>query len=161
MAKNKKHETVNITSKDLVILRFPSEWPVNEADLQAMMKTVRTAINQDSTIVKRFVCMAKGMEIETLKEEQFVQIWKARFGEESFKKANEEDPNQIELFDDHLWAKGKEINPDNMESVLENVVPKENKSVEIDVKLDTPDSAGNSWKELDDDTYEKVKRGEL
>ena len=97
--------------------------------------------------------MAKGMEIETLKEEQFVQIWKARFGEESFKKANEEDPNQIELFDDHLWAKGKEINPDNMETVLENVVPKENKSVEIDVKLDTPDSAGNSWKELDDDTY--------
>ena len=66
MAKNKKHETVNINSKDLVILRFPSEWPVNEADLQAMMKTVRTAINQDSTIVKRFVCMAKGMEIENV-----------------------------------------------------------------------------------------------
>ena len=156
MAKNKKHETVNITSKDLVILRFPSEWPVNEADLQAMMKTVRTAINQDSTIVKRFVCMAKGLEIETMKEEQFIQIWKAKFGEESFKKANEEDPNQLDLFPQ------EPINSDSMESVLENVIPsEEKKSVEIDVKLDTPDGNGNSWKELDEDTYEKVKRGEL
>ena len=82
-----KNETVNVTSKDIVILRFPSEWPVTEADLQAMMKTIRTAINNDSTIVKRFVCMAKGMEIETLKEEQFVQIWESKFGEKSFKKA--------------------------------------------------------------------------
>ena len=158
MAKKKKHETINITSKDLVILRFPSEWPVNEADLQAMMKTVRTAINQDSTIVKRFVCMAKGMEIETLKEEQFIQIWQSKFGDESFKKANEEDPNQLDLFPQEPQ---EPINPDNMESVLENVIPDEEKSVEIDVKLDTPDDDGNSWKEIDDETYEKVQRGEL
>ena len=156
MAKNKKHETVNINSKDLVILRFPSEWPVNEADLQAMMKTVRTAINQDSTIVKRFVCMAKGMEIETLKEEQFIQIWKSKFGDASFKEANEEGPNQMDLFPQ------EPINPDSMESVLENVIPsEEKKSVEIDVKLDKPDEDGNSWKAIDEDTYEKVQRGEL
>ena len=154
--KKEKHETVSITSKDLVILRFPSEWPVTEADLQAMMKTVRTAINQDSTIVKRFVCMAKGMEVETLKEEQFIQIWKSKFGEASFKKANEEDPNQMDLFPQ------EPINSDTMESVLENVIPsEEKKSVEIDVKLDSPDEAGNTWKELDDETYEKVQRGEL
>lgn len=154
--KKEKHETVNITSKDLVILRFPSEWPVNEADLQAMMKTVRTAINQDSTIVKRFVCMAKGMEIDTLKEEQFVQIWQSKFGEASFKEANEEDPNQMDLFPQ------EPINPENMESVLENVIPsEEKKSVEIDVKLNSTDEAGNTWKELDDETYEKVQRGEI
>tara|TARA_B100000131_G_scaffold73825_1_gene70082 strand:+ start:1793 stop:2275 length:483 start_codon:yes stop_codon:yes gene_type:complete len=154
--KKEKHETVSITSKDLVILRFPSEWPVTEADLQAMMKTVRTAINQDSTIVKRFVCMAKGMEIETLKEEQFIQIWQSKFGDESFKKANEEDPNQLDLFPQ------EPINPDSMESVLENVIPsEEKKSVEIDVKLDKPDEDGNSWKAIDEDTYEKVQRGEL
>ena len=154
--KKEKHETVSITSKDLVILRFPSEWPVTEADLQAMMKTVRTAINQDSTIVKRFVCMAKGMEVETLKEEQFIQIWKSKFGEASFKKANEEDPNQMDLFPQ------EPINSDTMESVLENVIPsEEKKSVEIDVKLDSPDEAGNTWKELDDETYEKVQRGEI
>ena len=47
------------------------------------------------------------------------------------------------------------------ESVLENVIPDEEKSVEIDVKLDTPDDDGNSWKEIDDETYEKVQRGEL
>ena len=154
--KKEKHETVSITSKDLVILRFPSEWTVTEADLQAMMKTVRTAINQDSTIVKRFVCMAKGMEVETLKEEQFIQIWKSKFGEASFKKANEEDPNQLDLFPQ------EPINPDSMESVLENVIPsEEKKSVEIDVKLDKPDEDGNSWKAIDEDTYEKVQRGEL
>ena len=154
--KKEKHETVNITSKDLVILRFPSEWPVTEADLQAMMKTVRTAINQDSTIVKRFVCMAKGMDIETLKEEQFIQIWKAKFGEESFKKVNEEDPNQMDLFPQ------EPIDPDNMESVLKNVIPSdEKKSVEIDVQLDKTDDDGNTWKELDEETYDKVQRGEL
>tara|TARA_Y100001973_G_C5034350_1_gene249639 strand:- start:5 stop:481 length:477 start_codon:yes stop_codon:yes gene_type:complete len=158
MSKKNKYETVNITSKDLVILRFPSEWPVNEADLQAMMKTVRTAINQDSTIVKRFVCMSKGMEIETLKEEQFIQIWKAKFGDESFKKANEEDPNQLDLFPEST----EPINPDSMESVMENVIPsEEKKSVEIDIKLDSPDDGGNSWKEIDDETYEKVQRGEI
>ena len=154
--KKENHETVSITSKDLVILRFPSEWPVTEADLQAMMKTVRTAINQDSTIVKRFVCMAKGMEVETLKEEQFIQIWKSKFGDASFKEANEEDPNQMDLFPQ------EPINSDTMESVLENVIPsEEKKSVEIDVKLDSPDEAGNTWKELDDETYEKVQRGEI
>ena len=155
MAKKKQHETVNITSKDLVILRFPSEWPVTEADLQAMMKTVRTAINQDSTIVKRFVCMAKGLEIETMKEEQFIQIWKAKFGDESFKKANEEDPNQLDLFPT------EPINSDSMESVLENVIPQEEKSIELDVQLDKTDNDGNTWKELDNETYEKVQRGEL
>jgi len=49
-----------------------------------------------------------------------------------------------------------------MESVLENVIPsEEKKSVEIDVKLDKPDEDGNSWKAIDEDTYEKVQRGEL
>tara|TARA_B100000131_G_C18072323_1_gene594969 strand:+ start:220 stop:663 length:444 start_codon:yes stop_codon:yes gene_type:complete len=143
--KNKQeYETVNITSKDIVILRFPSEWPVNEADLQAMMKTIRTAINSDTTIAKRFVCLSKGLEIETLKEEQFIQIWNSKFGDGSFEKATAENPDQLELFSDGA--------PDNIEQVMGN---------EMEVTLNQPDEDGNTWKELDDETYDKVQRGEL
>ena len=154
----KKHETVNVTSKDIVILRFPSEWPVNEADLQAMMKTVRTAINQDSTIARRFVCMAKGMDIETLKEEQFIQIWKSKFGNESFKKANDENIEQMELFPE-VTPDFSDIQPTGVEDVLADHLPKESGGSEV--TLNEADDEGNSWKTIDEETYEKVKRGEL
>ena len=69
-------ETIKIKEKDIVILRFPSEWPVEEKDLVGMMKTIRDVINKDDTIVNRFICLAKGADIETLPEEQFIQLWK-------------------------------------------------------------------------------------
>jgi len=154
----KKQETINITSKDIVILRFPSEWPVNEADLQAMMKTIRTTINNDATIAKRFVCLSKGMDIETLKEEQFIQIWKSKFGEDSFKKANDENVEQLELFPSQE-NNYDNIEPVGVEDVLSDYLPKQDDKPEV--TLNESDDDGNTWKTIDEETYEKVKRGEL
>ena len=154
----KKQETINITSKDIVILRFPSEWPVNEADLQAMMKTIRTTINSDATIAKRFVCLSKGMDIETLTEDQFIQIWKSKFGGDSFKKANDENVKQLELFPSDE-EKFDGIQPTGVEDVLGEYLPEEDDKPEV--TLNEADEDGNSWKTIDEEPYEKVKRGEV
>jgi hypothetical protein len=143
MAKKKKLETVNVTSKDIVILRFPSEWPVEEVDLQAMMKTIRTTINSDKTIVKRFVCLAKGLEIETFNEDKFIEIWKSKFGEQSFENAIAENSNQISIF-----PTVGSVEPKSIDEVLE-------------VTLNAEDDDGNTWKGIDDEMYDQVERGEL
>ena len=98
-------ETIKVKEKDIVILRFPSEWPVEEKDLVGMMKTIRDTINKDSSIANRFICLAKGADIETLPEEQFVQLWKNRFGEQSFEDANVETEDE-ELIRKHLQQHG-------------------------------------------------------
>ena len=100
-------ETIKVKEKDIVILRFPSEWPVEEKDLVGMMKTIRDAINKDSTIANRFVCLAKGADIETLPEEQFVQLWKNRFGEQSFEDVKAETEEE-EMIRKHLKQHGIE-----------------------------------------------------
>ena len=98
-------ETIKIKEKDIVILRFPSEWPVEEKDLVGMMKTIRDVINKDDTIVNRFICLAKGANIETLPEEQFIQLWKNRFGEQSFEDIQVETEEE-ELIRKHLDTHG-------------------------------------------------------
>ena len=98
-----KQETVKVKEKDIVILRFDSSFPVTEPDLHAMMKTIRDAVNKDNTIVNRFICLANCIEIETMSEEDFKQIWKAKWGSTSIKKTDEElrelentNPNQLD-----------------------------------------------------------------
>jgi len=153
---NKKNiETKKIKEKDIVILRFDAEFPVGEADLYKMMKTIREVINKDSTIAKRFICLAKGIDIETMGEDDFVQIWKSKWGETSYEMAEQElelreeelqnlqDDKQLGLFDDPPQ------NPLNMAEVIKNV------------KLNKVDDKGNTWKPLSDEDYDKAKKGEL
>ena len=104
-----KQETVKVKEKDIVILRFPSEWPVDEKDLVGMMKTIRDAINKDHTIAQRFICLAKGADIDTLSEEQFVDLWKNKFGSQSFEdnmKQIEDEATQESLISKHLAEHG-------------------------------------------------------
>ena len=104
-----KPETIKVKEKDIVILRFPSEWPVEEKDLVGMMKTIRDAINKDGTIAQRFICLAKGADVDTLSEEQFVDLWKNKFGTQSFEdnmKAIEDEAEAESLISKHLAEHG-------------------------------------------------------
>ena len=85
-----KQETIKVKEKDIVILRFDGTFPITEPDLHAMMKTIRDAVNKDQTIVNRFICLANGISIEAMSEDDFKAIWMAKWGESSFKKAEEE-----------------------------------------------------------------------
>ena len=121
-----KQETLKVKEKDIVILRFDSSFPVTEPDLHAMMKTIRDAVNKDNTIVNRFICLAKGIEIETMGEDDFKAIWKAKWGEVSIKKAQDElneienaNPGQMDLFDDDT----------TVEDIVQDSVPYYNPSI--------------------------------
>jgi hypothetical protein len=52
-----------------------------------------------------------------------------------------------------------DIQPTGVEDVLAEHLPKESGGTEV--TLNEADEDGNSWKSIDDETYEKVKRGEL
>tara|TARA_Y100001963_G_scaffold140317_1_gene207206 strand:+ start:1002 stop:1310 length:309 start_codon:yes stop_codon:yes gene_type:complete len=92
-------EIKNIKSKDIVIIRFDSN-DADEMELLKLSKQLREMINDDVSIVSRFICLQNGIDIESLNEEEFVEIWKARYGEESFEKANKDNPNQLSLFEE-------------------------------------------------------------
>ena len=99
-----KQETIKVKEKDIVILRFDGTFPITEPDLHAMMKTIRDAVIKDQTIVNRFICLANGIDIETMNEEDFKAIWKAKWGEASFKETQKEleelenNASQLDLF---------------------------------------------------------------
>ena len=98
-------QNVNIKEKDIVILRFDEAYPVPEESMYRMMHNIRRVINYDKTLATRFICLAEGLNIETMGESDFVQIWKNKFGEESFENANkkeqeEVDENQLNLFEE-------------------------------------------------------------
>ena len=122
-----KQETIKVKEKDIVILRFDSSFPVTEPDLHAMMKTIRDAVNKDETIVNRFICLANGIDIETMGEEDFKSIWMAKWGEASFKKAQDElkelentNPSQLDLFDK---------DDTSVEDIVQNNIPHYNPHV--------------------------------
>ena len=94
-------QNVNIKEKDIVVLRFDEAYPVPEESMYRMMHNIRRVINYDKTLATRFICLADNLNIETMGESEFVQIWKNKFGDESFDKANtkeSEDTNQLNLF---------------------------------------------------------------
>ncbi len=97
-------QNVNIKEKDIVILRFDEAYPVPEESMYRMMHNIRRVINYDKTLATRFICLAEGLNIETMGESEFVTIWKNKFGEKSFENADKElntevDKNQLNLFE--------------------------------------------------------------
>ena len=145
-------ETIKVKEKDIVILRFPSEWPVEEKDLVGMMKTIRDVINKDSTIANRFICLAKGADIETMSEEDFISLWKNNFGEQSFEEAaNEVELDEIEndLIQRHLAEHN--INQENFD---------DSKIVGSDYPFNTEFGSGKTMEEMeqiDDDNLDNFK----
>ena len=131
-----KQETVKVKEKDIVILRFDSSFPVTEPDLHAMMKTIRDAVNKDETIVNRFICLANGIDIETMSENDFKAIWMAKWGDTSFKKADKElkelektNPSQLDLFDEDATSV-EDIVQDNLPDYNPNVSSSDYKNLE-------------------------------
>tara|TARA_Y100001963_G_scaffold37895_1_gene52938 strand:+ start:2468 stop:2920 length:453 start_codon:yes stop_codon:yes gene_type:complete len=149
-------ETTKIKEKDIVILRFDSEFPVSEADLFKMMKTIRQTINKDSSIADRFICLAKGIDIETMSEDEFIQIWKSKWGHNSFDMAEKE----LNITEEHLakLAEQKTEAEMNDDYSMENILGLNGKN---EVELNSEDEQGNTWKPLSDEDYEKAKKGEL
>ena len=178
-----KQETIKVKEKDIVILRFDGTFPITEPDLHAMMKTIRDAVNKDQTIVNRFICLANGISIEAMSEDDFKAIWMAKWGESSFKKAEEEleeleknPPQSVEEavqdgvpgYNPHISSSDfKNLEPppppkhedeiNSIEDVLGSVMPNRN----VDVELNKKDDDGNTWKPISDEDYEKAKKGEL
>ena len=97
-------QNVNIKEKDIVILRFDEAYPVPEESMYRMMHNIRRVINYDKTLATRFICLAEGLNIETMGESEFVRIWKNKFGEDSFENADNpketNDSSQLNLFEE-------------------------------------------------------------
>ena len=92
-------EIININSKDIVIVRF-DVMNSDEVELLKLTSQLRKMINEDHTIASRFICLQDGIDLETLSEGEFIEIWKAKYGDKSFEKADSENPNQMSLFNE-------------------------------------------------------------
>ena len=174
-----KQETIKVKEKDIVILRFDGTFPITEPDLHAMMKTIRDAVNKDQTIVNRFICLANGINVEAMSEEDFKAIWKAKWGEASFQKAEEEleelEKNPPTTIEEAVQDGVPGYNPaisssdfagleqqpppkhedeiQNIDDVLGSLGPNAPNNTHVD--LNNPDEIGNVWKPLSDEDLEK------
>tara|TARA_Y100001963_G_C6475893_1_gene306660 strand:+ start:120 stop:428 length:309 start_codon:yes stop_codon:yes gene_type:complete len=89
----------NIKDKDIIIIRFDVN-NADETELLKLSRQLRKMINEDVTVVNRFICLQEGVDLETLSEDEFIEIWKAKYGDESFEKNNRDNSNQLSLFEE-------------------------------------------------------------
>ena len=96
---NIKYESVTIDKKQIIVIRFDFEYPMVERDIQQITQALSNVINQDKRFLNRVIFLPKGFELDTLDEQDFIQIWKSKSDKDFVDEIiNEEDPNQLKLF---------------------------------------------------------------
>tara|TARA_Y100001973_G_C5096480_1_gene280278 strand:- start:391 stop:717 length:327 start_codon:yes stop_codon:yes gene_type:complete len=95
-----KYESLTIDKKQIIIVRFDFEYPMAERDIQQITQSISNIINQDRRFLNRVIFLPKGFELDSLNEEDFVQIWKSKSDKEFVDEIIDENknPNQQELF---------------------------------------------------------------
>ena len=96
---NIKYESMLVDKKQIIVVRFDFEYPMAERDIQQITQAISNVINKDKRFLNRVIFLPKGFELDTLNEQDFVEIWKSKSDKDFVDEiVNEEDPNQLKLF---------------------------------------------------------------
>ena len=100
---NIKYESISVDKKQIIVVRFDFEYPMAERDIQQVTQALSNVINQDKRFLNRVIFLPKGFELDSLDEQDFIQIWKSKSDEDFVDEIiNEEDPNQLKLFQEDI-----------------------------------------------------------
>ena len=96
---NIKYESMLVDKKQIIVVRFDFEYPMAERDIQQITQALSNVINEDKRFLNRVIFLPKGFELDSLDEQDFIQIWKSKSDEDFVDDIiNEENPNQLKLF---------------------------------------------------------------
>ena len=93
--KDVNYKEISVDKKDILIVRFDYEYPVSDENIKNISQTISNIVNKDDRFLNRVIFLPKGFEIESLQEQEFIEIWKSKSDEEFVDKiVEDEDPNQ-------------------------------------------------------------------
>ena len=96
---NIKYESMLVDKKQIIVVRFDFEYPMVERDLQQVTQALSNVVNEDKRFLNRVIFLPKGFDLDSLDEQDFIQIWKSKSDKDFVDEiTNEEDPNQLKLF---------------------------------------------------------------
>tara|TARA_Y100001963_G_C6393727_1_gene270944 strand:- start:29 stop:355 length:327 start_codon:yes stop_codon:yes gene_type:complete len=97
---NIKYESISVDKKQIILVRFDFEYPMDEANISQITQTVSNILNTDRRFINRVIFLPKGFELDVLNEDDFIEIWKSKVNDEDVEKIINEDenPNQLSLF---------------------------------------------------------------
>ena len=96
---NIKYESMLVDKKQIIVVRFDFEYPMVERDIQQVTQALSNVVNEDKRFLNRVIFLPKGFELDSLDEQDFIQIWKSKSDKDFVDEiTNEEDPNQLKLF---------------------------------------------------------------
>ncbi len=100
--KDVDYREVSVDKKDILIVRFDYEYPVSDENIKTISQTISNIVNKDDRFLNRVIFLPKGFEIESLQEQEFIEIWKSKSDEEFIDEIVDTDknPNQLELFNE-------------------------------------------------------------
>ena len=95
-----QYESVTIDKKQIIVIRFGFEYPMGEEDIQQVTQAVSNVINTDDRFLNRCIFLPKGFDLESLNEQDFIEIWKSKVDGDFVDSTINEDnnPNQLKLF---------------------------------------------------------------
>ena len=102
--KGVKSKAHTIAEKQIVVVYFDFEYPMNPKDIEQVTQTISNIVNSLSPdFINRVIFLPKGFDMYNLSEDDFVKIWKSKVDskkvDELLKDDKiEKDPNQMELF---------------------------------------------------------------
>ena len=95
-----KYKQFEIDKKHILVVYFDFEYPIEEQNISNLTQAISNLVNKDDRFLNRVIFLPKGFKIETLEEQEFIEIWKSKsdgnFVDDIIDEGN--DPNQMELF---------------------------------------------------------------
>ena len=79
---NIKYESMLVDKKQIIVVRFDFEYPMAERDIQQITQALSNVINEDKRFLNRVIFLPKGFELDSLDEQDFIQIWKSKSDED-------------------------------------------------------------------------------
>ena len=104
LPKGMKSKTYTIKEKQIVVVYFDFEYPMNPKDIEQVTQTISNIVNSISPdFINRVIFLPKGFDMYNLSEDDFIKIWKSKVDskkvDELLKDDKiEKDSNQMELF---------------------------------------------------------------
>ena len=98
--KDVNYREMSVDKKDILIVWFDYEYPVSDENIKNISQTISNIVNKDERFLNRVIFLPKGFEMESLQEQEFIEIWKSKTDEKFVDDVVDEgkDPNQMELF---------------------------------------------------------------
>ena len=105
LLKNIKLKEYPIKEKQMVVVYFDFQYPMNPKDIEQVTQTISNIVNSLSPeFINRVIFLPKGFDMYNLTEDDFIKIWKSKVDSKKVDELMkddtiESDPNQMELFE--------------------------------------------------------------